>query len=310
MPVCLFQIISRMINKMKKLFTFLCTVLISNSLFAQIPNPGFETWDTTGGYNHPVSWDSPDSITNSSSVYPCEQGTPGAAGSFYLKLTSKAILTTVVPGVAVSGKINFTTFQPQSGFAYTLRPANLTGSWAYMASGSDQGHIMVLLTKWNSGTSSRDTVAFTDYALPGMVMSWASFSIPISYQSSSYPDSAIILLSASGAAPEAFSYLWVDRLAFSGTTTAGLGNAPGAFKSTIYPNPASSAATILYKSASGRDITICISDISGRSIMKLTQAVTVGENRLPVNISGVAQGVYVVRIIDGENTEVQKLVVE
>ena len=295
---------------MKKLFTFLCAIVASNSLSAQIPNPGFESWDATAGYNRPVSWDSPDSATNTFSIYPCEQGAPGAVGSFYLKLTSKTVLTFVAPGVAVSGRINFTKFAPQSGFAYSSRPANLTGSWQYTPSGADQGHVMVFLSKWNSGTSTRDTVSFTDHALVGSVTSWTTFSIPLTYQSGATPDSAIILLSSSGATPVAGSSLWVDDLAFSGTATTGLNNIPVTSASSIYPNPATGAATISYNSVSGNEVAISISDMNGRSIKTLNQSVNAGISKVSLDISGYAAGIYVVKITDGENTTMQKLIVE
>ncbi len=295
---------------MKKLFTILCATVISSSAFAQIPNPGFETWDATGSYNRLVGWDSPDSITSSFSVYPCSQGTPGAVGASYVKLVSSTVLTYVAPGLAVSGKIDFATMTPSSGFAYSLRPANLTGSWQYMASGADQGHIVVMLTKWNTTTSSRDTISFTDYSLPGMVMSWATFSIPLTYQNGAFPDSGLVLLSSSGASPVAGSYLYVDDLAFTGAVTAGVNEMTNQSAISVYPNPARAATTLTYNSATGTSIKVSINDMSGRNVATLTPAVVAGKNKLPIDVSGFPKGMYIVRIIDGNNTEVQKLIVE
>src|SRR5437667_42356 len=78
-------------------------------------------------------------------------------------------------------------------------------------------------TKWNTATSKRDTIAFKNYALPGMVMSWGTFTIPLTYYSYATPDSAIIVLSASGTTPVVNSYLYVDNLAFSGTGPSNVG---------------------------------------------------------------------------------------
>lgn len=187
---------------MKKTITFLAAIVISSTAISQIPNSGFETWTTVGAYNVPTGWDNLDSLTNSMSVYTCEKGTPGSPGVSFLKLTSKTFGTAVAPGIAVSGKLDMTTYMPKSGFAYTSRPANLTGSWQHMIFGTSQGSVSVLLSKWNSSTSMRDTVAFVSQTLSGMAMSWATFSIPLTYHSSAMPDSAIIVLAASGIAPD------------------------------------------------------------------------------------------------------------
>ena len=299
---------------MKKLFTFLCAIVVSNTLFAQIPNPGFETWDTTGSYDKVAGWDTPDSATAIFSVYPCTMGTPGAVGARYIKLTPEYIITAAtvvtVPGVAVSGKINFTTFAPESGFPYTTRSANLTGSWQYHAAGADQGHIMVLLTKWNSTTSTRDTVSFTDHALPSYVVGWTTFSIPLAYQSTATPDSGIILLSSSGATPVAGSYLYVDNLAFAGIYTTGVTNVVNGTGLSVSPNPATGTTTIAYNSAKGGDVKISVSDMNGRSVSSFTSYAAAGKNKFPIDLSGLAKGLYIVRIIDGGSTEVQKLIVE
>ena len=296
---------------MKKLLTLVLVAFLTAPAFAQIPNPSFEMWDSSAGYKVPVGWDSPDSVTHLASVYTCEQGTPGFAGADYLKLTSKTVLTSVVPGIAVSGKIDFTALQPKSGFANTSRPASLKGEWQYMASGADQGHVMVLLTKWNSATSRHDTVAFANQTLTGMVMSWTAFTIPLTYYAGSVPDTALILLSSSGTTPVANSYLYVDTLAFSGNVPAGVVTLLNAVeKTSIYPNPATGATTLNYYSATGQAINAVITDINGRVIKVMDFNTSIGDNRLPVAIEGLSKGLYFVKVTDEYYTETQKLLVD
>jgi hypothetical protein len=296
---------------MKKITTFFAAIVMCSPLIAQIPNSGFETWTTTSGYDIPTGWDQLNAMTMPSSTYTCVKGTPGISGASYIKLTSKTVGTSVVPGVAVSGLINMTTFAPKSGFAYTSRPANLTGSWQYMAYGADQGHIAVLLSKWNTSLSKRDTISLTTYALSGMVMSWATFSIPLTYSTGAIPDSAIIVLSASGTTPVNMSYLYVDNLAFTGTVTAGIANTSiSSSLTSIYPNPATGITTISYNSISGKDIKIYASDISGKTVLLLTEKVIAGENNLPISVANLTKGIYTIKILDGQNIAVQKLIVE
>ena len=297
---------------MKSLFTFLAALLISNALIAQIPNPGFENWTTVGSYMIPNGWDNADSATNALGVHTCQQGSPGFAGNHYVKLisTTLPLVGGVAPGIAVSGKINFTTLQPQSGFAFTLRPANLTGEWQYAPATGDTGNIIVFMSKWNTATSLRDTVAFVDYKLPGSVTSWTAFSIPLVYKSGGYPDSAVIVLSSSNSSPVNGSYLYVDTLLFTGSVPLGVTSVANTAGFVVYPNPATSATTISYNCASATTIRISVNDMSGRNITTLTPKTVTGENKFTLNTADFAKGIYIIKIIDGANSQVQKLVIE
>ena len=296
---------------MKKLFTFFSAIILSNIVIAQIPNAGFETWTNTSGYNMPTGWDNLNSMTAPMTTYTCEKGTPGYVGSGYLQITSKAVSGMgVVPGIAVSGVLDTATLEPKSGFACSARPANLTGEWTYMASGSDQAHIIVLLSKWNTAMGMRDTVSYTYYSLSGMAMSWASFTIPLTYLTGEVPDSAIIVLSASRATPVAGSYLYVDTLAFTGSVPTGVANIVNTSVSSLYPNPATGTTTISYHCASGSEIKILVNDMRGKSLRTFPLKATAGDNKFPINVSDLSKGLYIVEIVDGQNIQSQKLVIE
>jgi hypothetical protein len=297
---------------MKKISTLLTAILFSGILAAQIPNSGFETWTTTSGYDVPTGWDQLNSMTSPMSTYTCMKGTPGTVGSSYIKLVSKTVTGMgVMPGVAVSGVIDMATIKPKSGFASTVRPVSLTGSWQYMAYGSDQGHIAVLLSKWNTAMNMRDTISYTDYSLPGMAMSWATFTIPLTYRTGSVPDSAIIVLSASGTTPVNSSYLYVDNLAFTGTVPTGISavvNSSNSFS--IFPNPATNVAIINYTSTSSQNVKVSVNDVSGKLIQTIQPSVVTGKNQIQVDLNGLSKGVYVIRLDSEIGAETQQLVVE
>ncbi|MCW3124241.1 MAG: C-terminal target protein [Flavipsychrobacter sp.] len=297
---------------MKKLFTLFSALTLSAAAFAQIPNAGFETWTNTSGYDVPAGWDQLNAVTTSTATYTCAKGTPGDVGSSYLKLESKTVTGMgVMPGVAVSGVMDMTTYQPKSGFPYTARPMYLTGSWQYMAFGSDQGHIAVLLSKWNITLSKRDTISFTHYSLPFMIMSWAPFSIPLAYQSGATPDSAVIVLSASGTTPENMSYLYIDNLSFTGTVPAGVINIGNASASmVIFPNPAINEVTVKYMAKAPGKMNVSIADISGKVIISKDINAVMGDNALSINTSTLSKGLYIVHISDGLETQVGKVVIE
>lgn len=253
---------------MKKLIFSLKALVFSTLAMAQIPNSGFETWSNAGGFNTPESWDNPNSMTASANVYTCTKGTPGSPGTAYLKLVSKNVAGMgVVPGLAVSGTLDMATLKPKTGFAYDARPGALAGKWQYMASGNDQGFVAIYLTKWDSGMGMRDTIGKAVKLLPGMAMSWATFSIPIVYSSESFPDSCEIVLSASGSVPVATSYLYVDNLSFTGVVTS---NKPIENKAEvrIWPSPATDFLNLELGQFAGQVEKVRILDMSGRVIQE------------------------------------------
>ena len=296
---------------MKKIILFCAAIVAATSSFAQIPNASFENWTNTGGFNTPTGWDNLNATTSLASTYTCTKGTPGYAGASYLQLTSKTVTGFgVVPGVAVSGVLDVTAAQPKSGFPFTERPGNLKGAWQYMAYGSDAGHIIVFLSHWNTTTMSRDTIAYTDHTLSGMVMSWASFNIPLTYMSTATPDSAIIVLSASGTTPVANSYLYVDTLQFSGAV-AGINNVTETnLNVTVSPNPASSVASIAFAGTPGNTATITVTDVSGKVVYTTQYAELNGTNTISVNTDRFAPGLYLVVVSDEHNKAVRKLVIQ
>jgi hypothetical protein len=273
------------------LFALIATAVAS---FAQIPNAGFEAWTNMGGYNTPDGWDNLNAATSLASVYTCTKGTPGNPGASYIKVTSKTVAGVgVAPGIAVSGVLDQTTFQPVSGFAYDQRPQSLTGNWQYMAYGNDQGHIAIYLTKWNTGTNQRETVASAVHALAGMAMSWAPFTISLTYASTEAPDSALIVLSASGATPVNNSYLWVDNLAFAGTVT-GIHEAGQLVSNVqVFPNPATDVLAV----SGARWTNAKVLDLQGRSMLNVQL------NAGKLDVSTLPAGLYVLRLTDATGKE-------
>lgn len=230
---------------MNSIYTFLVLVISYQISIAQdIPNPGFENWSNPNGYNVPQGWATLNDATSEVNIFTCTQGTPGNPGDYYLKLTSRNISGFgIIPGIAVSGALDVTTFEPLSGFAYTQRPLALTGSWQYMGmSANDIGYVSITLTKWDDVNSVSIPIGAGNANLTGMEMSWVNFSIPINYTSDLFPDSCMIVMSASGASPANNSFLYVDHLAFE--LPAGVDEQHSDVKFNAFPNPFNDQITI------------------------------------------------------------------
>ena len=168
----------------------LVLMFIVSSIQAQIPNFSFENWTSMGTYSNPTDWGTMNNTTASTNIFTATKATPGNPGSSYLKLTSKTVGASVVTAIAVSGVLDSITKQPISGFAFNQRPASFTGKWQYMYT-TTPGLISVKLTRWNSVTHARETVANASKTLTGMVMSWDSFNINLTYLNGNYPDTCI-----------------------------------------------------------------------------------------------------------------------
>lgn len=290
----------------KTLLTFCSFIALYANSFAQaIPNAGFENWTNMGAYSNPDGWDQLNSYTSLASVYTCEQGIPGTVGSYYLKLTSKTVTGVgVVPGVAVSGVLDVTTQQAKSGFAFNAQPQSLTGKWQHMIFGSSQGYIDVKLTKWNSVNNTRTIVANGHVDLTGMAMSWANFSIPLSYLETFAPDSCIISMSASGPAPTNNDYLWVDALAFTGSVT-GIENNNQGQTIKLFPNPSTSNLIVdLSTLSNSKEIQIKVFDLQGREILHWNQINAISNTS--IDISTLAQGNYIMNVISDKGVISQK----
>lgn len=265
-----------------------------------IPNAGFETWANMGNYSNPDSWSSLNDMTSTMGSYTCTIGTPGSPGASYLKLTSKTISGMgVVPGIAVCGVLNTTTLQATSGFAFSQRPQNFTGKWQHMIYGSSQGYIDVQLTRWDANTQSRVVVASKHQVLSGMAMSWANFTMALTYMDGSNPDSCIITMAASGSTPTNNDYLWVDNLGFTGTVT---GIAQNNFDANIsvYPNPALDKLSLNLSALKDKFVTVEIADIQGKIVMS-NQNIEVSSS-VSVIVSDLPKGNYVLNVISKEGT--------
>ena len=294
---------------MKKAILLLISGLACITGISQIPNGGFETWNNMGPYENPASWGTMNNTTAALSIFTATKATPGNPGSFYLRLTSKTIGPGVVNGIAVCGKLDSLTMLPKSGIPYTTRPQSFTGRWQHMIYGTSQGSLSVTLTRWNTTTNMRETVATANQTLSGMAMSWANFTINFVYQNGSAPDTAIIFLKASGTVPTNNDYLWVDNLAFTGIV-AGTEELTSLNAISVFPNPVSHNLIVAINSTTEQETVIEIADLTGKVILKKDLGQIKGNSESHIDISTLPAGTYLVSIITATGSETKKIIIE
>ena len=100
---------------------------------------------------------------------------------------------------------------------------------------------------------------------------------------------------------------WINTN-FTTLAASGLADAEsGAIKAMIYPNPAKDKATLSLSGLTA-NAKIIVSDLQGRIIQ--TEDLQAGTETYELNTSNYASGVYYIRILCGNNSNTQKLIIE
>ncbi|HAV54025.1 MAG TPA: peptidase S8, partial [Aequorivita sp.] len=78
----------------------------------------------------------------------------------------------------------------------------------------------------------------------------------------------------------------------------------------MYPNPANSEVFINFKNVSLTDASITLFNSLGQRLQFISETEMAGKSQAILNVSGLASGVYFVKIKMGENTSTKKLIVQ
>ena len=277
---------------------------IPSLVVCQIPNSGFETWSSSSGYSTPANWDNMNQATYYKNVFTCLKGTPGNPGANYLFLISKNVPGKgVVPGRAVSGKIDTVTYKAVSGYPFNNRPQQLSFSIQYMPSDpSDSVSVSVVLTKWNTAMLIRDTIAYGASYYNAMAHSWFTSGTYLNYMSGDAPDSAIIVISSSSSIPKDGSYIYIDNLQFNGTVIGIKENSLLENNLHIYPNP-SSDFVYLDLDESIKLVNVELYDLLGNKIYDAPLI-----KHLSILISDYESGLYFLKITNNNKTITKKII--
>lgn len=230
---------------------------------AQIPNGGFEAWEDAplGDYQEPTGWVT---LNGLSALVPgspmsCEQGSPGAAGSYYATVTTVNITGFgLIPGVIYTGDEMTGTM----GFAYSARPNTFSAQLQYAINPGDAGMVAAYFTKWNPTTQHSDSVGIAVVQLSGSAGAWVPYNVPVQYDLPVYPDTAHVVVVSSMNSPVAGSFVKVDDLGFDGVAAVAEQSA-SAVK--LYPSPTTGPVQVTADRAIGR---VSVVDLTGRTVME------------------------------------------
>jgi hypothetical protein len=78
----------------------------------------------------------------------------------------------------------------------------------------------------------------------------------------------------------------------------------------IYPNPASTQATIVVTNNDAATVGIRINDMLGRMVSYTEQKINAGENNVNINVASLPEGVYFYTVSKGSSAITRKLIIE
>jgi len=275
-----------------------CFTLAQNT----IPNAGFENWTTSGNYEDPDGWFTPNQGTSLAGVETVTKTSDAHSGSYAIRLETKNVNTETIPGTAVAGVVNLTSLQVDPGFAVSSNPITLDGWYKYQPFIVDVGSVEILLSKWNPTLKVREPVGSGIFVQPLTISTYTSFSIDIIYVSSDTADTAIItLLSGSYTNPPG-SVLFVDDLSFTfpPPLPVSVKDYEESIDIVVYPNPASD---YIYIAALNSDVAFFkMRDMQGR----LIRTMPVHSQHIEVDLKSIGKGQYVYTLLNPSGNTIQR----
>ncbi len=266
-------------------------LLIAGSGFAQILNPGFESWSA----GNPANWET----TNGLYTF-VTQATPGHSGSYAVQGSVVNMGAITMPAVISAGSDG-------KGFAISQRYAALHGFYKFTPVNGDGFMVSVLMDLGTSGVGAGSFLELSPQ------VNFREFVAPIIYPGSDVPDKIEITLSMMnpGGLTSVGSIFVVDDISLSTTTGVNdLANGlPKGFRlEQNYPNPFNPTTSIVYDVPSQSHVRLTVLDVLGREVAQLVNGtIAPGRYKAVFDAHGLSSGVYVCRLQAGSFTAFTKM---
>ena len=268
-------------------FSFIKSLIITallilfNTINAQIPNNGFETWELDGfGNLNPSGWET----TNDDLLISVEPYAPAKVGTYAMKVKVFDLELFPMSGITTS---DFPFNQRPSSFSAWLKTTIMPGDAVYL---------IVSMWKGDSLVASPDSCNFI---IDSTISQYTYFSFPISYQSSLYPDSANIMVVAGRSGVIALgTEIILDELAFVTSVGVEENNSRNGFiADPAYPNPASGRLFIPITVNQRTSVEVDLFDQRGSRIRTFRfESLEPGRHDLEIPADNLAIGHYTYRL--------------
>ncbi len=183
-----------MSKKILSLILVLICLFSLKSISQQLPNQGFEEWktddsklfdDLDGGF-----WGTINKLRLLGPQAPVttEKSTDTHSGSYSAKITTKTFGSFKIVGIIATGFFNQKAAGFIEGMPFTSKPAKLSGYYKFIPVNNDSCSAYINLTKYNTISNKKDTIAEGLLVMQGEQNQWTKFEIPIKYYLNSTPD--------------------------------------------------------------------------------------------------------------------------
>ncbi len=221
-----------------------------------------------------------------------------------MNLESKTISGKVIPGIITTGKIDTSNLNISGGQPFSGKPEKLVGYYHYLPASGDLASFEMLLSKWNTTTLQRDTIAYGKFfgAEFSTGVDFKVFEILLDYKTNllADPDSQLVIISSTmdRANPKSGSELWVDNLSLVEMVT-GIDNSNKTAAYISYPNPAVNELTFR---TGEKAAVITIYDVLGNKVTE----VAVEQKEMVINTSTFSKGMYYYTVVSANNSLLHK----
>jgi hypothetical protein len=298
---------------MKNSYVLIIALCVTvNTLRAQIPNAGFENWTAYGNGMIPDGWwTSNDSLSSTGTYFPVTRSTdhyPVTVGGYSIRLENNPLLSPdwAKAGIAWTGEWNGNNYPV---FPVTGHPVKLCGYYKFLPQNGDTMDIHFVL--YQNGLE----ITLGSFKSTDTVAAWTAFNILVSDTNYASADSARIIICAFNtdnflAGIHGNSVLYVDNLSFDSLITSpqlsvtDLEVKTGLF--TFYPNPATDFVTLDITGNGAPKTVLNIYNLTGVPV----ETELIRQNNQDINFRYLNNGIYILEMRSGDNTERQKLIID
>ncbi len=287
-------------------------VFSSLSLYAQVPNGGFEDWSTDE--TTPNGWVTTNSLMaldNPQSVF---KTTDAHSGNFACAIRTVKLINPPPGGIFVPqyygsifiGKQKFPQFT--YGFPFNSKPTMLRFWYKYNARNNDSVRISITITKWNSTKKVQDTITSTLAFLFDSVGVYTKAEIMLNLRDSiNTGDTAQMFISSSNlTSTNEGATLFIDDIEFAGGNVS-INEIINQNEITFFPNPINNNWLQINFTNPEKNISIEITNNQGLTVFNKD---LVNENSIELNPLNLAPGLYFVNIKTNRFTSIEKIIVQ
>lgn len=261
---------------------------------AQIPNGGFENWESNG---NPVGW----WTNNAPGVYTTITKSSDAFSGSWAVEGNVATVSGIGVGPAIISGVE------GLGIPINFRPAAITGYYKFTSINGDYMQVQADFLKSGVGGVGVGAANLNPAA------SYTQFSIDINYITGDMPDTVLIavFIVGNGGFPNVGSKMFVDDLVWGNSSDVKeLGNEiPDVFAlMQNYPNPFNPSTTIRYAIPEESFTSIKVYDMLGNEVSTLVnEEQSAGIYETDFNSDGLSSGMYFYTLKAGNYIETKKM---